>query len=412
MRRSCLFTICALVAGLTCALSNTAKAAQGDKCNVKFMDAEGNLRPETEKAFLMHQAFDVYQKADTNCDGHLSPDEVKAFENSQPVMSMLQLGEDYINRSVAAGQPIHLDKNGDPLVPIVAPTTPSPPSCGPGWQFLLRGTAEDIGVFACPKDFKTASGAQFSYSWDGVADNTSWAAQGIATVVYNWQNMAGPATAGSPYVAGFAIAPWMSFNRLTESAASLAKMQVDVLSFGGTGEVAFANVLDAAQYLRAKPAYNTDFEGHPHSWSQTLEWQPVSNDLGISVPNPLGSMLTYEIDPILRYQYSQAIAKSTDPIFASGNSVSRVGPVLALTIAPLQNDIIVPHWLQAASFTASYEWLSNVYRTKNYRLLNTALNLPIDSQGHLAMKVSYQDGQIEETAQNVQKVMVGISAKW
>ena len=365
----------------------------------------------------MHQAYDVYRKADTNCDGHLSPSEVKAFENSPPVQDMLQLGESYINRTVASGQTIQLDKNGDPLWPIVSSTEPSQPASPTGWYFLLRDSPEDISIFGRPKDFKSASGAQFAYSWDGVADNTSWSAKGIATLVYNWQNSTGPATAGAPYVAGFAVAPWVNFNRVTESAVALASKRVDVLSLGGTGEIALANTLGTGtQYLRAKPAYNTDFEGRPHSWSQTLEWQPLWQPAGpgvaISAPNPLGTYLTWEIDPILRFEYFEAAGKSTDPIFANGKTVSRVGPVLALTIAPLQNDLIVPHWLQTASFNASYQWFTDINGKRNYHLLNTSVNLPVDPQGHFGLKISYQNGQVEQTAQPIQQVMAGLSAKW
>jgi hypothetical protein len=71
--------------------------------------------------------------------------------------------------------------------------------------------------------------------------------------------------------------------------------------------------------------------------------------------------------------------------------------VVALTIAPAQNDPVVPHWIQTASFSAAYEYLNDVYSRRNYRLFNTALNLPLDSEGHLALQVAYQYGNIEET---------------
>lgn len=394
-------------------LADGAYAAKDDPCNAKFMDASGNLRPEKASAFLMHQQYDLYRKADTNCDGHLSASEVKAFENSQSVQNTLQLGEAYIKRTEASGEPIHLDKNGDPPIPIVADDSAAPgPGCGPGWQFLLRDSAEDVGPFSCPKDFKTASGAQFGYMWDGVSQNTSLNLKGIAAAVYTWQNDVPPARAGDPYVAWLSFAPSISFNRLTDTAAKQKSKDVDVLSLAATSEIGFANVLHATQYFRSRPAYNTDFEGRPHSWSETVEWQPVSNELGISAPRPLGTLLTWEVDPVARYQYTEGVRGSTDPIFANGGSVSRMGPVVGLTIAPVQNDAVVPHWLQSASFNASYEFLRDVTHGTDFRLFNAALNFPVDQSGHVGIKLAYENGQLETTGQQVRQATAGLSAKW
>ena len=89
--------------------------------------------------------------------------------------------------------------------------------------------------------------------------------------------------------------------------------------------------------------------------------------------------------------------RSLDPIFTTRNEALRIGPVVALTIAPVQNDAVVPHWIQTASFSASYEYLNDVYSRRNCRLFNTAVSLPLDTEGHLALQVAYQYGNIEET---------------
>jgi hypothetical protein len=204
----------------------------------------------------------------------------------------------------------------------------------------------------------------------------------------------------------------MSFNRSTNSLQTLKSKEVNVLSFGETGEVALAQILGGTQYLRSRTQYNTDFDGIAKSWSTAVEWQPVSNDLGLSAPRALGRYLVWEVDPIVRTIYSNRLNSSPDPIFAARNEALRIGPVVALTVAPIQNDAVVPHWLQAASFSASYEYLNDVYSRRNYRLFNTALNLPLDAEGHLALQVAYQYGNIEETGGRVNLTTVGLSAKW
>jgi hypothetical protein len=399
------FTCIFLTAGAT-----SAFAMKDDPCNDKFKDRNGDLRPDKVRAYVMHEQFEIYRKADLDCDGHLTPKEIAAFEADPKLDLQIQLTQTYVKSETSAGRKVPLDKNGEPPLPIVAASIEqSPPGCPTGWNFLLRSSAEDIGAFSCPKDFKSATGAQFGFTSDGIAGNQSFTAKGVAALAYTWQNPVGEAV---PYVSGYALSPWMSFNRSTNSLQTLKSKQVNVLSFGGTGEVALDQILNSAHYLRSRTQYNTDFDGIAKSWSTTAEWQPVSNELGLSAPRGLGPYLVWEVDPIVRTIYSSRMNGSLDPIFATRNEALRVGPVIALTIAPVQNDAVVPHWMQTASFSASYEYLNDIYSHRNYRLFNTALNLPLDSAGHLALQVAYQYGNIEETGGKVNLTTVGLAAKW
>jgi len=395
------------------AFATEAQAVKGDPCNNKFMDAKGNLRPDMTRAYVMHELFDIYRKADKHCDGHLTEAEINDFESSIDVTAKIALTEQYVRSNTAAGRPVHLDSSGEPPLTIV-PTTiePTPLPCMADSYFLLRNAAEDVRIFSCPKDFKSATGAQFGYSYDGVAQNISWTAKGFAAADFVWRNSSAPE---GPYVAGYAFAPWVSFNRLTNSAASLRSKQTDLLSYGATAELAFGRVLGADQYFRATAQVNSDFEGDAKSWSVTAEWQPVSNDWipAISAPNPLTQYATWELDPIARSIYSVRLEdKPIDPIFATRGDTFRAGPVLALSILPVHNDMLVPHWLQPTVFTTSFEWLEDFYNHRTYRLLNSTLNFPIDPDGHLGVQLNYQHGQLEETGKRVNQATAGLAAKW
>jgi hypothetical protein len=389
--------------------ATAAQAMKDDPCYAKFKDRNGNLRPDKVKAYVMHEQFEIYRKADRDCDGHLSAKEIAAFESDPKLDLQIQLTQTYVKTEEAAGRKVPLDKNGEPPLPIVASIEPTPDPCPPGWHFLLRNSFEDIGTFSCPKDFKSATGAQFGFTSDGITHNKSFTGKGVAALEYVWRSPVGDA---GPYLAGYALSPWTSFNVATNSLQSLKSKEVDLLSFGGTGEVALAQILDSTQYLRLRPQYNTNFDGIAKSWSTTAEWQPVSNELGLSAPRGLGPYLVWEVDPILRTIYSNRLNGSLDPIFATRNEALRIGPVVALTIAPVQNDAVVAHWLQTASFSASYEYLNDVHSGRNYGLFNTAVNLPVDSEGHLAFQVAYQNGNIEETGGKVNLITVGLAAKW
>ena len=57
----------------------------------------------------------------------------------------------------------------------------------------MRNSAEDIGAFSCPKEFKSATGAQLGFTADGVAGNQSFTGKGVAAVEYVWRNPVGEA---------------------------------------------------------------------------------------------------------------------------------------------------------------------------------------------------------------------------
>jgi hypothetical protein len=400
----------AIVALLLVALfPSTASAIKGDVC--RYGDKDGNLRPSEVRVFVMHQQSEVYRKYDVNCDGRLSRAELARYEaDQQPLIDQANLA---LTLAKQDGKGVHVDEKGDTAEALFGSTEPAPVSPSSNWFFYLRDSAEEIGVFKEPKPFTSATGASFSASRDGVIKNTSWAAKGVAGLAYTWRNTERPAVAGTPYIAGISMSTWMSFNWLSNSAPALKSKQSDVLSFGTTEEFALANVLGATQYLRVKGAYNTDFESSPHSWATTLEWQPVSNRYKLSAPFDIGSYLVGRVDPIARFVHTERQSGGAmDPIFSQHNSVSRVGPVLSLTIQPKASDLILPNWLQSAVLNVTYEWLQDIDTRQKYELVNASMAFPIDSAGHLAFKLNYQKGRLEETGAKIDQAMVGLSAKW
>jgi hypothetical protein len=389
--------------------SSAAFAVQGDIC--KFGDKNGTLIKSEARGFVMHQQSEIYRKYDVNCDGRLSPAELARYEKDQePMVDQAKLAIDLARRD---GSPVRVDAKGDTAEPLFGSTQPSPVSPSSNGFFYLRDSAEEIGVFEEPKPFTSATGASFSVSRDGVVGNTSWAAKGVVGGAYTWRNTERPAAAATPYVAGASSSAWMSFNWLSNSSAALKSKQADVLSFGNTEEIALANVLGATQYLRFKGAYNTDFESSPHSWSTTVEWQPVSGRYKLSSPFDIGPYLVGRVDPIVRFQHTVRLSGgSMDPIFSLHDEVSRAGPVLSLTVQPKGSDLILPNWIQNAVLNVTYVWLRDIDTSQKYDYLNASMAFPIDPSGHLAVKVNYQKGRLEETGARIDQAMAGISAKW
>jgi hypothetical protein len=299
------------------------------------------------------------------------------------------------------------------LAPNPTPNVPTTEAVS-GWNFLLRDSTEDIGVWQRPKKAALAGGAQFGFSSDAAAANESWAAKGVATVVYSWLNNR---DSNDPGVVGFAFAPWASFNRLTNSNTSSAfkSKQLDVLSLGGTTELGYRQSNFVDHYVRLKGGVNTDFEFNVRSWTAAAEWQPVSNQYGLSAPIFLGQPFTLQIDPIARLQTIQRVNGSHDPIFTEHDRVWRAGPVISLVLQPAKDesgDGILPKFLQSAAFNLSYSALFDTYTGKDYYLLNTSLNVPFPGTENVGAKLSYARGYDDQTATWTDQFLIGLSAKW
>jgi hypothetical protein len=112
-------------------------------------------------------------------------------------------------------------------------------------------------------------------------------------------------------------------------------------------------------------------------------------------------------------QYAERTATTTDPLFGTQNRLARGGLMLALTIAPQQGpDSPVSRTLQCVSFTTSYSWLRNLTTHEEYAHFLAALGFALDEAGSLGIKLSYEDGKIEDTGQKVKLTKVGLTAKF
>ncbi len=373
-----------------------------DDCT--FADSKtGKLLPSMEKVYALHLMFEIYRLADTNCKGVLTDAQIAKYLHSKD--KDLQVVETTAAQRSAEGKPITLDaKTGQPTEPLLPTPKPDVPKdkAVASWNFLVRDSSEDIGVWQRPKKLALASGAQFGFASDAAAANQSWSAQGVTTAVYSWLENSKDFQSG---VLGFALAPWVSFNRLTNSntAPSFQSKQTDVLSFGGTTELGYRPSPLIDHYFRLKGSLNTNFEFNVRSWSMTGEWQPVSNQFHLSAPVFLGQAFTLQIDPIARVQTIQRLNGSLDPIFAQHNQVWRAGPVVSY------DDGFLPKFLQNAALNLSYSALFDTYTGKDYYFLNTSLTIPFDKDGHVGAKLSYQRGYNDPTAIWIDQFLVGLA---
>lgn len=377
-------------------------------------DFGGHGQPSLKEfeAYRMHTEVDDYKYFDKNCDGEIDASE-RANINA------------YLKRTVRDGARAEYQRYiANKEVVVIPPDKPIPSEkSNRGWHsdLIVRDSFEDITIFSGPSDYKKASGATFSYAQDDKNQNSTWSAKGVVAYPFSWtpEAVVGRRPSHVPYVAGFAFTPAVAFQRVSNSDSSIAKRSdVNVLSFTGGGEMAVGNFIDdtMTHYFRLRGAAVSNFDSEVRSWNVIAEYQPVTGfpylpDL--SGPNQVPNLpLTYQIDAMVRMHYAEKIGDFNDPIFSKGNQALRVGPVVNLAIYPQEDSSFVPAWLKRANFNFTYSWLDNVRTSQTYNHLMASLGYTIDDAGHYGIKLSYERGRIEETAQDVAVTKIGLTAKY
>jgi hypothetical protein len=384
---------------------------------------DGRFRSEREYSiYLKHQKSEAFKYFDVNCDGILQKGELNAY------LAWANAPDD-IGK---ANYEVNERKFGYLKLPAKKPK-PIPVIYHSGGLTIgpiVRDSFPDISVFSVDTDVDTgetfigkkaslASGATFSWSRNFVAPNTMFAAKGVAALPVIWQSQI-PIGGGVTFE-GITLSPTVSFDKLQNSNAKLQTDDKDVLTYGGLAEIALGlPSINLTNFLRVRASQISSFSGPGKASQVTGEYQPVIYventlipHLGIPKKLPVVPVL-YELDAGARYQSVRRLSiTDIDPIFARGPLVDRYGGFVALSIQSEQGpEAPVPEILQRILYNVTYVWLHDTRHSTTYPLLTQSLSFALDPDGHLALKLSYERGKVEETAKRDGVVKVGLAAKY
>jgi hypothetical protein len=262
-----------------------------------------------------------------------------------------------------------------------------------------------------------AKGAQLSWSRDGVAANRQWSVKGAVAEKLIWLYVP-DSKPTAPYVNLFAVAPVVNFQRVVNSNAKLATTQnVDVLSYGFSGEALVANVQDVFQkswqvYVRARALANSDFEGNTKSWSGTFEVEPLSDFYHLGSNIQVGSLGYIWIYPLARAQYFQRVNNSTDPIFSGGNEVFRAGPAVSVSLIPQPTTDADPNKPRPAPqwiLNLTYSWYRDFLHGQDFAHWNPSFTYNITD--NVGLSLGYEKGKIETNGKDVDLATVSLTVK-
>ena len=355
------------------------------------------------RIFVCHKKDPVCQAIDTEYKG-LTAAQLAAYVKKQSDIIDAQAAEyESGRRKIAAAAP------GSDVKPPNIPDGQFRTEA----HFLVRQSLEDINTLTAPKPTKDVTGAQFSYNRDNVTPNTVWSARGVVAVpIYGHY---GPPDDGDRYSVrpAFAVAPFIAFDKVSNSNVALQSANLNNLSFGVVSETVLANVgveKPTDHYFRLKSGVNTDFEGALKSAYLRAEWEPVSTANYINAPYPV---MNFNVVPLFKFRadYMDQAGKITQPVFAAHNQALRVGPRVGFEIQPVSGLGLWPSWFENFNLVATYSFLQDTLSRRNYSLLDSTLTYNIDKDGNYAVSGSYRKGRIDETGASVDQIMVGLAVK-
>jgi hypothetical protein len=286
-------------------------------------------------------------------------------------------------------------------IPPRPPGTKPPPS-DTSLMFLLRKDFADVSLLSAPTPTAKASGAEFSYTRDNVAKDTTFAGTGLVAVAYSYLN----GDIHDPFI-GVTVAPYVSFNR--ELHSNKVSNNVDTKTLGISGEVGFQNaVFDGSDYVRGRAAAVSDDILGSTNVSTTVEWLPTYAWVAGSVP---GTYLNFNFMPEMKLQYDNTTAAGKTMRFSGQSEALRIGPEVNLQYRFYGPDGAAYDLLRRFSGNLTYHWWSELYSGRSESWFNTSLTYNLDEEGHIGLTTSYKRGSDENTGAAFDLYKVTLSAK-
>jgi hypothetical protein len=391
----------ACIAGLALFANVAAHALTDEELKAKI-EAANPRKSQDEKGqiFACHKyKAEICRELDPNFTG-LKPEQVASFLKKNMPFFAAQ-ARDYPSVRVAPPPTRQVDKEP---VDRDAQKISS--------YFLVRRSLEDISTLTLPRKVEDVAGAIFSYSRDNVISNAAWSARGVVAVPFYIEAANAPL---DPLAIGhrYVVAPFVAFDKLTNSSAGSVKSNLNNLTLGVISETAITNVgkhYPVSHYVRLNSGANTDFDGNLKSWYLRGEWEPFSTALGLNAPIDFLAATGFAVSPLikLRAEYVGKVGSIDQPIFVSRDDAFRAGSRLGLEIQPVT---LWPNWFKKFTLVAAYGYLYDTFSSRSYSLFDSSLNYNIDEAGNYAVSANYRRGRLEETGDKVDQYMVGLAVK-
>jgi hypothetical protein len=116
--------------------------------------------------------------------------------------------------------------------------------------------------------------------------------------------------------------------------------------------------------------------------------------------------------PSFRPNMWPSSARSAPSPFAERNEAFRAGPAVTVALDGIKEFGYVPWWIQRIHYEITYGWLYNFLSGRDYELLDTSLTFALDPKGHLGLTLSYRNGKLVETGQDVDLANIALKVSY
>lgn len=286
-------------------------------------------------------------------------------------------------------------------IPARPPGTMAPPS-DTSLIFLLRKNFADVSLLSHPSPTAKAAGAEFNFTRDNIAKDTTFAGTGLVAIAYSYLN----GDIYHPFI-GITIAPYLAFNK--ELHSNKVANNVDTKTLGISGEIGFTNpVFAGSDYVRGRAAAtNDDILGFT-TVNATVEWLPTYAWVAGSIP---GTYINFNFMPEAKLQYDSTTARGRFIRFSGRSESLRVGPELNLQYRFLGPDGIAYDLIRRFSGNLTYHWWTELFSGRSGSWFTTSLTYNLDEEGHLGLTAAYKRGSDEITGANFDLYKLTLSAK-
>lgn len=375
---------------------------------------------DSDAVYRLHLSSPAFRHCDANKDGAFQPGELPCYDRirfNQPAFQVAAQPESE-PKSQSLSEPMLLGHRPDTwrtrrLAALKASSNGNDDKiCRSDSWILVRRSKPDVGRLAEPICAKKAIGAEFAWANNQNSDTEVWSANGLVAVPVE---ALADAVEDLPLIENVTLAPYVSFDRVSNSAD--VKNTIDNLGYGGLIEVDVPHILGATQSFDLDMGLLSTFSGDMKNWGLNLTWEPHGETKGFLFSNvgtylPFGPFFSARLSPTIQTGIFNKLGDlETQPIFADNEWVFRSGPAATLAIAATDWPLF-PDWAQQLKFEVTYSWLYDWLSGRDYGLLDTAASIGLDQAGHLALTVSYRNGELEETGQAVDLANIGLSVSY
>ena len=354
-----------------------------------------------KRAAKLAEISPVYAAADADFDGKLSAKE-KAYYLAKVEAAAEEKVKGY-EPKISDPTPMTQEQLVDSR--LFLPATPNEEY----WPLLgvqIRRTLADVNTkradtrtdrAAYAEELQKVNAAEFGFASNQISGDESWFARGVIARPFQLSNDAGEG--------GF-ITPSVQFDRVTHSADK--KSEIDSLIFGVTGSWitnAFGPVSESE--LRGGAEFGTDFDFDKEIFGGTLEWEPTFKSKLLANGNTQNLFgMPHVLYRTRQYLHFEGGSANDPGPGVSQDDYARAGAGVGLAI-------FFTGALDRLALTADYGYYWDMLGgADDFDNFKTSLQWQLDEMGHLTLQVSYEQGLIRLSHQEVDLVSVGLGVKF